>query len=494
MHEYELIEEYTLEIISRAQSTQRRCKSLLSKHFASKAPINLTLVLINLCILLENACKSIFKSIDWQNKNTKAREGFNVLQMTDFIVKSIGSHINYIDEAQTQKLPWSFIQPVQKLAKALLPDVQIMLSPQWEYNYTIITTNLFDIYTNYLSKFVNYVPGTDLENILAPLGKSFHIIYFPSIERNNILLHCIMGHEIGHLVSKKYFTDKRNQILLQSIRDKVAAIVEKKIKEMSQTKGFPSLLIPAITQQMTQSEMERTTKMWEKGLEEILSDIQGCFLFGPAILFSTLEIALQDLDGLDKAPDGNNNFYPPWRMRLRIIFQIIKELGLLPLENKFGMEKVVSNVNDRFKLIENMVSKTPDKEEIQKDEIAKIAYDEIEKDIPVAKQIFKDDLKSLLVTPSNLYEHLPHLIERIDFGIPPNAFERSIHERKQSTIAEIMNSAWFHKLAWEDRLLKEGGGFNTEILEKRSRMNRLTLKALEYSDIESDYINETKTT
>lgn len=158
------------------------------------------------------------------------------------------------------------------------------------------------------------------------------------------------------------------------------------------------------------------------------------------------------------------------------------------------MEKVVSNVNLRFRLIENIVNETPDRERIQKDEIAKIAYDEIEKDISAAKEIFKGELKSksLLVTPGNLYEHLPHLIERIDFGIPPNAFEKSIRERKQSTIAEMINSAWFHKLAWKDPLFKEGGDFNFEILEKRSRMNRLTLKALEYSDIETDYINETK--
>ena len=299
-----------------------------------------------------------------------------------------------------------------------------------------------------------------------------------------------MGHEIGHLVSKKYFTEDREQRLLQSIRNNVVSIVESIVEKKK--KDIPPLLVPSVTQQMIQNAMERTTEMWGKGLEEILSDIVGSFLFGPAILFSTLDMVLQDLDGLDKVPDRNNNFYPPWRMRLRTIYQTAKELGLVPVEDKFGMKKVVSKVNQRLKLIENIVNETPDRERIQKDEIAKIAYDEIEKDIPVAKQIFKDDLKSLLVTPSNLYEHLPHLIERIDFGIPPNAFEKSIYERKQSSIAEIMNSAWFHKLTWEDHLFKEGGDFNSEILEKRNRMNRLTLKALEYSDIETDYSNETK--
>ncbi len=137
MHEYELIEGYTLEIISRAQSIQRRCKALLSKRFASEAPSTLASVLIRICILLEDACRSIFRSIDWQNKNTKTQESFIILQIADFIVRDIASHISYIDEAQTQKLPWSFIQPIQKLARTLLPDVQIMLRPQWEYNYTI---------------------------------------------------------------------------------------------------------------------------------------------------------------------------------------------------------------------------------------------------------------------------------------------------------------------------------------------------------------------
>jgi type VI protein secretion system component Hcp len=492
MHQYELIESYALEIISRAQSIQKRCGILLSRNFASEAPKNLANVLIKICILLENACKSIFKSINWQNKNTKTKESFIVLQMTDFIIKDIGSHINYIDGAQTQKLPWSFIQPIEKLVKEFLPNVQIMLSPQWEYNYTILTTDLHEVYLNYLSRFVNYVSGENLDNILEPLGKSFHIVCFPSIERNNILLHCLLGHEIGHLASKKYFTKERKRILLQSIRDKVASIVEKKIKDSPPTKDIPPLLIPSVTQQIIQIEMERTSKMWERGLEEILSDIVGGFLFGPAILFSTLEIALQDLDGLDKTPDENNNYYPPWRMRLRNIFETIKELELLPLtEDKIGIKKVVSNVNQRFILIENMVNETQDKEGVKKDEIVKIAYEEIEKDIPEAKRFFKDELelKSLLVKPSNFFEHLSHLIERIDYGIPPNAFEKSIDERKPSTIVEIINSAWFHKLAWEDHLVKEDGNFNTEIFEKRSRMNRLTLKALEYSDIEIDYID-----
>lgn len=418
-----------------------------------------------------------------------------MLKTTDFIVRDLGSHIRYIDGAQTQKLPWSFIRPIERMVKDFLPETEIMLRPQWKYNYTIMTTNLYDVYHYYLSRYFNYVDGKNPEEILVPLGKSFYIISFPFIERNNILLHCLIGHEIGHLVLKKYFTEKRSQELLQSIRDRVAAIVqkniEKSIKDIIPDIPPPPLFVHSLTQQMIQAQIKRTMEIWQRGLEEILSDIIGSFLFGPAILFSTLEIALQDLDGLDKVPNENNNYYPPWRMRLRNIFEVVKDLKLLPLpHDKFIEKKIVNSVGKRFTLIEEIVGGKSDKEGIENEEILKIAYEEIEKDIPQAKTFYTNELEKLIVKSNDFYDHLPPLIERIDFGIPPNACEKSIHNRKLSTIVEIINSAWFHKLAWDDNLFDPQGAFNNKVLEKRSRMNRLTLKALEYSDIEIDYINK----
>ncbi|MDP3066170.1 MAG: hypothetical protein Q8N08_05460 [Methanobacteriaceae archaeon] len=487
IHTPELIEDYVLEIISRAQVIKGRCENLLSKDFASEAPKNLAKTLINICSYLENATKSIYTSIDW-GKINKIERSLISLQTSDFIVRDIGSHIRYVDGAQTQKLPWSFISPLEKYLKKFRPDIEIMFRPQWKYNYTIITMNLYDYYLKTLTRYKPYDKEKSLEDILKTLKKSFYIVSFPTIERKNILLHCLLGHEIGHLVAKEYFTSQRNQELLQSIRDKVATIINNKRIE----DGFPNvppLFIPQLAQQVRQAEIERANKIWQRGLEEILSDIIGSFLFGPAVLFSTLEIALQDLNGLDKLPDEDNNYYPPWRMRLRNIFEVIKDSKLFPLqEDKFKSKKVVSSVTKRFNLIENIIREESDKKVIESNDIVKFAYEEIDKDIIKAKEIYAAKLESLSVKPSDFYKHLPHLIERIDYGIPPNAYEKSINEREPATIVEVINAAWFHKLSWEERLFDKEGNFNEEICEKRDRMNRLALKALEYSDIEEDYI------
>ena len=488
IHTPELIEDYVLEIISRTRVIKGRCENLLSKDFASEAPKNLANTIINICSYLENATKSIYKSIDWKNVN-KIESSLALLQATDSIVRDLGSHIRYVDGAQTQKLPWSFISPIEKYLKEFLPDIEIMFRPKWEYNYTIITTNLYDYYLNTLSRYKIYASEKSLTDVLSPLKKSFYIVSFPTIERKNILLHCLLGHEIGHLVAKEYFTlQPRNQKLLQSIRDKVATIINNKYIE-DKFPNVPPLFIPQLAQQTRQEEIKKATKIWQKGLEEILSDIIGSFLFGPAVLFSTLEIALQDLNGLDNLPDEGNNYYPPWRMRLRNIFEVINDLELFPLQkDKFQSERIVNSVTQRFNLIKDIIGRESDKEVIESNDIVKIAYEEIEKDIIKAKEIYTDRLKDLVVRPFNLYKHLSHLIERIEYGIPLNAYEKSINEREPATIVEIINAAWFHKLSWEDHLFDEKGNFNEKICEKRDRMNRLTLKALEYSDIEREYI------
>lgn len=486
----ELIEEYVLEIISRAQTIQERCKNLLSKEFATEAPKNLAKTIINICDYLDDATKSIFKSIDWTTSK-KIDERLRILQTSDSIIRELGSHIRYVDGAQIRKLPWSFIKPFEKYVNDFLPDVEIMLRPQWKYNYTILVESLYEVYSIYLPRFEHYVCEKSLIDVLSPLGKSFYIISFPSLERKNILLHCLLGHEIGHLLSKEYFTKARQQELLQTISDKIAIItstdIDKRL-EAEPSMAHP-LFIPLFKQEAAQAEIERANKAWQKGLEEILSDIIGSFLFGPAILFSTLEVALQDLNGLDNIPDAENNYYPPWRMRLRNILEVIKDLKLFPLPNdKFVSESIVEGVTKRFTLAEDIVRERSDEDTISKDPILKIAYEEISKDIIKAKELFKNKLK--ILNPSDLYRHISHLIGRIENGIPPNAYEKSINEREPAKIAEIINAVWFHKLSWGEHLYDDNGNFNGQMCEKRGRINRLALKALEYSDIEIEYIEK----
>lgn len=222
-------------------------------------------------------------------------------------------------------------------------------------------------------------------------------------------------------------------------------------------------------------------------MEEILSDIIGVLLFGPAMLFSTLEMAIQDV--MEHKPDSTNNFYPPWRLRLREMLRVIQNSSqeFFPFPKGVFLAETTDIINGRFEAIKKITQDESDRKEIQDDPILKVAYKEIDEDIVEAQKYFQEQLKNFIIKPSILYGKLPHLVDRISNGIPPNAYENSINDRYPATIVEIINAAWFHKISWEDDIFDKNGYFNENICKKRDMMNRLTLKAIEYADLEKDF-------
>jgi hypothetical protein len=482
----EIIEGYALEIISRSQAIQERCNKLLSEDFASQSPKSLANTLLEMCRYLKEATKSIYKKINWDSIDDNGLKPFMLLlQDTDSVIREFGAHVRYVDGSRTNRLPWSIVKPIEKFTKDLLrEEIQIMLRPQWKYNYAIVTTDLRKVYHNTLEEYKDYLPLDD--KVFKDFKIPFHIVSFPSLERKNILLHCLVSHEIGHLISKIYFTKESVGEFWKNVHSEINQIVKKQFET-----NQPDLFIQNQIQIKSQQELERATIAWRRGLEEILSDIVGALLFGPAMLFSALEIAIQG--DIDCKPSPENYFYPPWRLRLREILNVIldKSQEFFPLPKSiFVSEELIDSINKRFEIIKDITQNENDKTTIQDDSILKIAYREIDKNVTKATKLFKEQLKNKIIKSSDLYRKLPHLIERIDNGIPPNACENSINEREPTTIVEIINAAWFHKIAWKDDIFDKDGSFNKDICKKRDIMNRLTLKAIEYADIEKEYRNE----
>jgi hypothetical protein len=480
----EIVQGYMLEIISRSEAVKAQAKNLLSKHFASDAPCNLANTICSLCSYLRDVTEAIYSSIDWRNPDI-VDSNVAQLQITDVLIRILGEHIQYLDNAQTHKLPWSLILPMKTLVRQIMPEIEIILQPQWEYNYTIQPTSLYEMFYGMLTRYQSLTPERNVGDLLSGLNRNYYVVSFPACEKNNILLHSLLAHEIGHLKSKDYFDGPREEQFLQAVRDKVAPIVENQLKEVPEDMG--PLFQAQVTQELTQTAIKRITTIWQRGLEELLSDMIGCFLLGPAVLFANMDFALQDLNGFDTKPTEDNLFYPPWRMRLRNILVLLKDLSILPVpRDKFQVPEIADAVNRRLHFLEEIASNDSDKKEIEDDAYTKIAYVEIEQDLQEAKPRLRKELSSLIST--EFYDRLPHLVERLELGIPPNAWEISIDERQAATVLEIINAAWFHKLSWSDSMFDKIGNAESDIYKKRSRMNRLTLKALEYAFIENEYM------
>lgn len=488
----EVIEGYTLETISRCQAIAVKCQDLLSRDYASESPIKLSKTLSKISKYLESVVKSIYNSISWETNSTEeVLTSFTRLKDIDRYIRGVSSHLSYIDGATTQNLPWSIIRPFNKLINKFIPNTTIMFGPQWEYNYTVITDDLRDVYRRVLARYENVIPNghEELEGVFEYMEGPFHIISFPFLERKNVLLHSLICHEIGHLISEDFIAERKPEFLPNNVNRIINSIVLDDLPE-------DNLFSPIIKEQRKQIACNNAFKAWEHGLRELLADIIGAILFGPALLFSLFEFSLNDK--LDFIPNATNGFYPPWRMRIRTVFKIIEESHenselhktFFPLEfTDSSLNDVCKSINDRYNLIKEISSSDSDIENLQSDKPISIAYEQVLQDATDAIVYFKNELSDHLKTPDFMYRYLPHLIKRIKHGITPNAFEPSLENRKAVSLVEIINAVWFYKISCENNIFASDGTLNKDILKLRDRMNRLTLKAIEFSDIESEFEN-----
>jgi len=488
------IESYVVEIILRLKTIQYGCIKLESNEFASRCPLLLTKTISKICCYLEEAVIKIYRSIDREAENSEEEEipEVTMLKNTDSFIRYIGEQLRYIDGAVTRKLPWSIIKPFEKLFNSITPDILFMFRPQWKYNYSIVTHDLRRYYKDIMSQFEDIV-NRPLKEIFIDFSKPFHIISFPSIERKNILLHCLVGHELGHLIVRK------SQYINKALTDDFTSKIKSEVNEIvidSYRRRFDQLDIftKFHAKQEVQSCIEMTQQIWKRGLEEILSDIIGTLIFGPAMLFSFYELSLQKK--MDHMPDYINNFYPPWRYRLRQIIAVLQRplAQFFPISAEdFPLTKIHEKINTRFELIRNLTEKKDDMEIIKQDPLVKIAYREIEKNLESiinSTNYFTNELKKKSLTSNRLYKDIEHLVIRLRNGITPNAVEFSVEKRRPAELVEIINASWFYKITLEKKLLKDNVEIDTTLFDKIDTLNRLTLKAIEYSDIEMEYKRE----
>ena len=505
-----VLEGYALEVAARAQAGQTRCQRLVAADFVSDAPRNLIKALQNIFEYLAEVIPAIVSQIDWAGDQAQVERDITVLRVLDHELKGFAAHIRYVESARTAHLPWQIIPSFERLVEHLKPDAQVMLRPMWHYNYATIVSNLRDVYLARLQAFEFYLPSINVETaVLAPLGSAFHIVSFPALERENILLHSLIGHEIGHLIAKSLVMADANDFL-----DKARPEIEKATDNQITKKGLTEekigpLLYPLVRAQLLAENSELCLSFWSRALEEILSDIVGAILFGPAALFSTLELSIQI--GFDLPPSKRNNYYPPWRTRIREVFKVVGDVArgllevdaslfkmespvaLIPISEKLGLSAAsrANLINDRIQTIRDIVASDADKAQIGKDPFAKIAYSALSPYITKNTRLIKTAVGKKAFSQKSIKDSLPALIERLDAGITPNA-EHDMPSRSPSHVGlvEVLNSAWYHKASLS---MSTAGVPDLKLLESiRAQRNRLTLKSIEYTFLSNEHPPRTK--
>ena len=491
-----LLEGFVVDVLARAAASCEYCSSLLALDHVSAAPKNLAKTIRKVCSFLALAVQRIEADYHQGDKNEKAVTlAMRQLQNVDNLIRELAAQLRYVESATTYKLPWTIVSAFENWVQTFLGEVTLMLRPQWRYNYTF---TLWDFRANYilaLEEFQDLVPSLQVEdNVLDSLKTPFYLIAFPALERDNILLHTLLGHEIGHLLVDRFLTDNVEAEFVASILGEINRIAKKDLADGGISSDIiGEILRPQAEQTIVAKYVQIVRRCWRRALEELLSDIAGAILFGPAALFSTFDLAFQR--GYDQAPSPNNNFYPPWRMRLREVVKAMESVhpGFFPFDAKIfpaeGADGRVKALREHLSTIHRAIESRSDYAKIDRNPLVRLAYTGVPEFIRRGQDFLLKEcgLSAHAANPEVIYEAMPDLIERLDRGIPPNATDEAISGGRISSFVEIINSAWLHKLSSEHILDREAQPLEQEVLVLRDRRNRLTLKAIEYADLARRY-------
>lgn len=271
-------------------------------------------------------------------------------------------------------------------------------------------------------------------------------------------MHTVIGHEIGHFYQQTYFLE----ILAQ---DWEARTVNELLPTLSTR-------YQTLDEQLLQA--QEILKIYRGMVREILPDVIGYLLFGPSILFAHYCFSSWMNDKIP--PSVQSNYYPPLKMRMRILYENYFQKDVLAIKKSRGgiFKKTILNLDtnlDKYLQIQDDIS------------LLNSNFHSAE-----ALKIFNRTLQDIIKfckskIDKNIYKFNPRiineLINRIDDNIPPNEIQA-----KPIKLGDIFLSGWiyyFHSL--DDEIFSNGDNY----IIRYDIISKLLLKASNLAFIHTLY-------
>ena len=459
------------------------CVEFSSIEFASEAPHTLTRVILKLSdILIEHADY-------WKEASQYDKDAIDHLRKNLRFQRTIGSFFEFIHNSTINLVSWSLIEPLQNILSNILKkdvekkDVDLFLSSVWEYNFSVLLINLKEGFRISLYKDFQSIGIEKLENVLAEFDKDFYLLLMPSNEKLNPLRLALISHEIGHFVAK--------DVLSKEFKEKYRDLLESKYKSTS-------------TETANKQVLEEISDIWQRGLQETISDYFGVRLWGFPVAFALNSIANEV--GLDQPDSPLKHGYPSWGRRLKVVVKALEFMNILKvdIEKIFSTEEdseIESKLSDWYELLkaEDGIRKNKINEligQLQKHAInvtydyaredglkAHIAYSLFEQALNEALEIVEKEYKHCLLEADafneQFYDEVPDLVKQLVLGIPPNVV---LSKNKTASLTGILNAICI----WQ--VTKYGSEkFDEDSLKELSKNFKLCLRAIEMSHLQKIY-------
>jgi hypothetical protein len=370
--------------------------------------------------------------------------------------------LEILDRARSDEVPWSLVPSIESISNRMMPDRDVLLTSTPEMTYM-----------------VQWDPGD---------SKSDITVYLPKLHRSNAFLHILIGHELFHPLVYD-FISREGKNVLPAIRD------ECKDECKKTSPGDFTLFDSARLDQA----VNMSLNAWETGLTELMCDMGAASLFGPAALWSLSAFA--STYDQDHEISGDTCFYPTWKTRLKIVLSFLENQGKLDTDGKVETHiskliallraphyetKLDCHANEIERSLKNEALNCSKPTPPNKDPYIAIAYRQISSSLAKAQGEIQSITTGFGDSWSEYLDEIPKLLRRLALNVPPSEIiEPRERKSKPAHFTSIVNASWIERLVQESK-----GSLSVETYQL---LNRLTLKAIEDSEIKKEYLKWSST-
>jgi hypothetical protein len=386
--------------------------------------------------------------------------------------KDVASHIRFLESASYPRIPWALIKPMEELITAIVPGSRIVLRSQWLWNYKI--RPISELYKKSLDALPHKYFQT---SVYAPTHRIWNVVSLPRVDSGNILMHVILGHEVGHRIAEQFLerldSDKAtSDAIAKKIRDSIgdATWADPDIGKLGPMRmlAFKGRLYKIID------------SMRIGALQELISDSVALHVFGPSFLFAIYEASLDaSLDGLPQSPQ----YHPQWRYRYRFVMEEFARRRYGDLLASIDGSDVARAVRDacikRIEQIRALTASSSDKVARDNDEFAKRAYPLVEDVLTDVPDFVAGQVKAVAFNSGRFKAKLEEALRLLALGIPP-----AVRDPHGGDFRYAILAGWCYKSA---RLPIPMDRPEPWTIEDDVTLGRLIHKALEYRITTEEY-------
>lgn len=386
------------------------------------------------------------------------------LHRTVKVIPYLHTLIGFIEGSEIPKSPGQLVQPLRRYVRSVIPNSDIVVSSKTELNYSIR-----EVVSSIRKAFSETSPA--LAKGCDKLPNLLFVVNIPAIESEQILIHAILSHELGHALYNKHGLASRLLPAVEIKHDMIKNLV--KVIKTGETEALPMSEI-WLRQNITEQVNERVSR-W---VIELSADAIGIYLFGPALYFASTTL-LSSFSHIDRCSPS----HPPSRLRIKLMTRMLRKIFSSTENGSEGYP--VDNWDTKLQeLIKawGAISDEPVAVRAPLDQIATESLDRPEIFDLIEKATFEAVPEDRRYDSAKLKVAVDQLVPLIVRGIPPGELG-SLGNEKPAELVSIINAGWHVYLC---RLEDFGARLHKSVANSRlataTALHRMILKALEISD------------